>query len=87
MKKSIKLILKGKAEILKEDIENENWYRIIAQLESNADYASIKSRACNAIELKRLRSIKTGLSRFKNWKIELLIKRSRDDTLAPHGYK
>ena len=56
------------------DIDSKNWNKISQQVKSNIDYTSILSKGCSQDELVKARSIGTGLSWFKDWKIEVLIK-------------
>ena len=61
-------------EIEKNDIDSQNWDKIKEHIKNRIDIDKIIAKGCTKEELIKARGIKTGLSWFKQWKIDLLIK-------------
>jgi len=61
-------------EIEKDDIDSQNWDKIKEHIKNRIGIDGIIAKGCSKEELTKARGIKTGLSWFKDWKIEVLIK-------------
>jgi NTE family protein len=63
--------------IKKINIDNGDWDKIERDIKIRIGVDSIVAKGCSKDELAKARAIKTGLSGFKQWKIDLLIKHAQ----------
>lgn len=64
-------------EIEKADIDNQNWGKIEDHIKNRIGLDVIIAKGCSKEELTKARGIKTGLSWFRQWKIDLLVKHAQ----------